>query len=119
MVLTTRRKGGRPRVKAMVSTQLGSEVRQARNAKGFSLDRLSKIAGVGLRTIHAIEQGESRHPTEETLRRLASALDIPYRDLALAAYGANGDTPPTPPEGDSPCPPETGRKARTHTASTS
>jgi repressor LexA len=77
----------------MVRTQLGVKVRQARSRKELSLDRLSKIAGVGLRTIHAIEQGESRHPTEETLRRLATALGIPYRDLALAAYGADGDTP--------------------------
>jgi hypothetical protein len=76
--------------------------------KALSLDALSKRTkaldpaqkGVGLRTIHAIEQGESGHPTNETLRLLGLALEpeTDYRRLALAAYGANGETPLAPPD---------------------
>jgi transcriptional regulator with XRE-family HTH domain len=101
MPLTIPRERGRPRVRPMVTTQLGQEVKKARRAKHLSLDALSKLSGLGLRTIHAIEQGESKHPTEATLKALASALEpeTDYRTLALAAYAANGNGSP-PGNGD-------------------
>jgi len=116
MLLTNKRGCGRPRVKPMTVTQLGQEVRRARAAKRLSLDALSRRTkaldptekGVGLRTIHAIEQGESEHPTNETLRLLGLALEpeTDYRHLALAAYDANGDAPPVPLENPTSAPPE-------------
>ena len=64
-----------------------------------------------------ILRGHTKTPRDRRdLRAIARGIGRPYEQVVLMAFNANGDTPP---KGDSLCPPETGRKARTHTASTS
>jgi len=69
-------------------------IRTAREAQRLSLRALGELADVGFNTIRDIERGDIGRPTPETLQGLGRALGIPYRDLALAAYAANGNTPP-------------------------
>lgn len=80
--------------------ELGTLIRTARTSRGLSLRKLEELAGIGFNTIRDIERGDIGRPTPETLQGLASALDIPYRDLALAAYGANGHSASRTPEGN-------------------
>ena len=74
--------------------ELGVLVRSKRAELGLSLREAGDRAGVSFVTIRDIERGDIGRPTPETLHALSAALGIPYRDLALAAYGANGQTPP-------------------------
>ena len=73
----------------MNTTLVGQEVRRARNALGLTLAQLSERTSLAVRTIHGIETGESRYPSEHTLRPLAEALtpETSYRKLALLVYG--------------------------------
>ena len=90
---------GRPRIHEMNTTLVGHEVRRARSALGLTLAQLSERTGLPVRTIHGIETGESRYPTEPTLRPLADALtpETCYRTLALLVYG-EVDSPLAPAE---------------------
>ena len=73
-----------------VKTELGRELRAARVHAGKTLRGLALETGVGVRTIHAIEVGDSLKPREETLESLAKKLHpyTSYERLALAAYNA-------------------------------
>lgn len=71
----------------MATTLVGSEVRRARLAKGYTLQQVSDMTGIPLRTIHGLESGETKYPNENTLRHVADALDVNYRHLALLVYG--------------------------------
>jgi transcriptional regulator with XRE-family HTH domain len=83
-----------------VKTRVGQLIREARERKGFTLEKLAELSGVNLTTIQAIEVGDSRRPRESSLRALASALgpETDYATLVLATYGANGDPSPAPAE---------------------
>jgi transcriptional regulator with XRE-family HTH domain len=97
--------------------ELGTLLRDKRKELGLSLRAVADVAHVSFVTIRDIERGDIKQPRAETLSSLGVALGIPFRDLALAAYGANGDSPSpnghtrqTPSESDSSCPPARGRK---------
>lgn len=56
------------------------KVWQLRTAKGYSLRDLEELSGVSKTEINDIENGKA-NPTLETLRLLASALDVKLFDL--------------------------------------
>lgn len=79
----------------MDTTPVGEEVRRARTTLGLTLVELSERTAlfnggekIPMRTIHGIETGESRYPTERILRPLGDALEpeSSYRLLALKVY---------------------------------
>jgi transcriptional regulator with XRE-family HTH domain len=86
----------------------GAAVRRHRLAAGLTQEALAERAGLGVRTLQALEEGESR-PRRETARRLAAALGLPPEQaarLAAAAPARRGDrgagvvlriVPPGPP----------------------
>lgn len=53
---------------------------EARKKKKLSQEKLAKISGVSQAAICFIEKGQ-RSPTEETMKLLASALDLDVSDL--------------------------------------
>ncbi len=53
----------------------GSRLRQVRQHRGWTQDRLATESGVGVATIRRAE-GEQFEPRQETARRLASALRV-------------------------------------------
>lgn len=60
---------------------IANNIRRYRKEKGFSQDRLSKVAEVAYNTIVKIESGENPNPTVETIRRIAKALDVSIEKL--------------------------------------
>jgi transcriptional regulator with XRE-family HTH domain len=55
---------------------VGSRLRDIRQARGLSLRALSEVCGLSINTISLIERGVSS-PSVSTLQRLATALDVP------------------------------------------
>ena len=76
-------------IPSMETTLLGHEVRRARTALGLTFAQVSARTGIATSTLHSIEVGEIKYPTERVLRPLADALEpeTSYRDLALKVYG--------------------------------
>ncbi|MBI2444500.1 MAG: helix-turn-helix transcriptional regulator [Candidatus Magasanikbacteria bacterium] len=60
---------------------LSSNLKQLREKKRLSQDRLAKLADVANNTIIKIEQGENINPTLETLMKVAKALDVSVDEL--------------------------------------
>ena len=60
---------------------ISKNIKRARNKKGVSQDRLSKMADVAYNTIIKIESGIIQNPTIDTLSKIAKALDVKVDDL--------------------------------------
>lgn len=60
---------------------IGKNIKQYRQDKGLSQDKLSKRADLSLNTVVKIEVDESPNPTIETIQRIANALDVSVDDL--------------------------------------
>jgi predicted ATPase/DNA-binding XRE family transcriptional regulator len=72
----------------------GAQLRLLREAAGFTQEELATIAGLSVHAVSALERGQRRRPHLETIRSLASALDLtaPVRDsLIQIARRAGGD----------------------------
>ncbi|MEZ4389035.1 MAG: helix-turn-helix transcriptional regulator [Candidatus Krumholzibacteriia bacterium] len=69
---------------------LADRVRDLRLARGLTRQSLADRAGVSARTVYNIERGQQQNPLEDTLLRLAAALECPVRDLIAGP-------PPSPP----------------------
>lgn len=85
---TLTKKVGRPMLPDMETTLVGVKLREARGRADLTLTQLSTLTGVPMRTIHGIENGDTRYPTERILRPLGDALEphTSYRELALLVY---------------------------------
>jgi len=66
----------------MGDNSIGSEIRKIRTQKGLSMEALSEMSGISLRTIQRVEQGESS-PRGYTLLQLSEALDFEMSELIL------------------------------------
>jgi len=60
---------------------IGKNIKQYRQEKGLSQDKLSKLADLSLNTVVKIELDESPNPTIETIQKIAKALDVSVDDL--------------------------------------
>lgn len=67
---------------------LGELVREARKAKGWTLDETGKRAGIGRSTLSKIENNQTK-PSFEIVRRLTTALDLEMPQLFLQS-GSHG-----------------------------
>ena len=59
----------------MKNKELAQKIKALRNRKGFSQEELSEKAGLSLRTIQRIENGETE-PRGDSLKRIAVALEV-------------------------------------------
>jgi transcriptional regulator with XRE-family HTH domain len=57
------------------------KIRELRNKKGLSQEKLARLANVSFVTVVKIESGESKHPTIQTMAGIAKALDISLDEL--------------------------------------
>ncbi|WP_348823965.1 helix-turn-helix domain-containing protein [Flavobacterium aestuarii] len=64
----------------MENQNLAKKVKELRKRKSLSQEELAKNAGLSLRTVQRVENGETI-PTAETLKRLALVLDVPPKEL--------------------------------------
>lgn len=64
----------------MDNQNLAQSVKELRKRKSFSQDELAKNAGLSLRTVQRVENGQTI-PTAETLKRLALVLEVSPNEL--------------------------------------
>jgi transcriptional regulator with XRE-family HTH domain len=65
---------------------LSKRLRELRNKKGLSQEKLARIADVSYNTIVKIESGESKHPTIQTMAGIAKALGISVDELIQGVF---------------------------------
>lgn len=65
------------------ATEVGRRVRAARRARGLTQRALAQKAKVGRDSLVKLERGQ-RRSRPSTLRKIAKALDIPFRELVEA-----------------------------------
>jgi len=61
---------------------LYKRIRELRNKKGLSQEKLARLANVSYNTIVKIESGESKNPTFQTMTGIADALGVSLDTLA-------------------------------------
>ena len=61
-------------------SSFGARLRSLREAAGFTQEELATIAGLSVHAVSALERGQRRRPHAETVRALATALDLPPAD---------------------------------------
>ncbi|MBU0707446.1 helix-turn-helix transcriptional regulator [Patescibacteria group bacterium] len=56
-------------------------LRKLREAKGLSQEKLARLADVANNTIIKIEAGKNQNPTLDTLKKIASVLEVNIDEL--------------------------------------
>ena len=64
-----------------MSDNISDNLRKLRSKKGYSLEKIARLADLSLNTIVKIENGVNQNPTIETLTKIAKALDVGVDDL--------------------------------------
>jgi transcriptional regulator with XRE-family HTH domain len=64
-----------------MSNKISGNLKKLRDKKGYSLEKVARLADLSLNTIVKIENGVNQNPTIETLTKIAKALDIGVDDL--------------------------------------
>ena len=64
-----------------MSNKISVNLKRIRNKKGYSLEKVARLANLSLNTIVKIESGVNQNPTIETLTKIAKALEIGIDDL--------------------------------------
>jgi len=65
----------------MSNSKIASNFKKLRTQKGYSQERVARLADLSLNTVIRIESGVNKNPTIETLTRLANALEVSVGDL--------------------------------------
>jgi len=60
---------------------IANNLKKIRAEKGYSLERVARLADLSLNTIVKIENGANQNPTIATLSKIAKAFDIGVDDL--------------------------------------
>jgi len=55
---------------------LAKRIKELRNKRGLSQEKLAHLANISYNTIVKIESGQSKHPTIQTMAGIAKALRI-------------------------------------------
>jgi transcriptional regulator with XRE-family HTH domain len=64
-----------------MSNKISENLKKLRNKKGYSLEKVARLADLSLNTIVKIENGINQNPTIETLNKIAKALEVGVDDL--------------------------------------
>lgn len=71
----------------MTSKEFGQYIRDIRLKKGFSIRQLEVYSGVSNSYISQLENGKKQSPSPDILKKLATALKVPYEEfLRKAGY---------------------------------
>jgi transcriptional regulator with XRE-family HTH domain len=60
---------------------ISNNLKKIRAEKGYSLERVARLADLSLNTIVKIESGVNKNPTIDTLSKIAKALGFGVDDL--------------------------------------
>ena len=64
-----------------MSNKISENLKKLRDKKGYSLEKVARLADLSLNTIVKVENGVNQNPTIETLKKIAKALNTPIEDL--------------------------------------
>jgi transcriptional regulator with XRE-family HTH domain len=64
-----------------MSNKISDNLKKLRAQKGYSLEKVARLADLSLNTVVKIENGINKNPTIETITKLAKALDVEIDDL--------------------------------------
>lgn len=65
----------------MSNNKIADNLKKLRDKKGYSLEKVARLADLSLNTIVKIENGVNKNPTIETLTKIAKALEVGVDDL--------------------------------------
>jgi len=65
----------------MANSKISSNIKKLRTEKGYSLEKVARLADVSLNTVMRVESGVNKNPTIETLTKIAKALSVGVDDL--------------------------------------
>lgn len=65
----------------MSNYKIGSNFKKLRAKKGYSLEKVARLADLSLNTVVRLESGTNKNPTIETLTKIAHALEVSVDDL--------------------------------------
>jgi len=66
---------------SMSNNKISSNFKKLRAQKGYSLEKVARLADLSLNTVVRLESGMNKNPTIETLTKIAGALEISVDDL--------------------------------------
>lgn len=64
-----------------MSNKISDNLKKLREKKGYSLEKVARLADLSLNTIVKVENGVNKNPTIETLTKIANALEVGVDDL--------------------------------------
>jgi len=64
-----------------MSNKIAENFKKLRSKKGYSLEKVARLADLSLNTIVKIENGVNQNPTIETLTKIAKALEVSIDNL--------------------------------------
>ena len=59
-----------------MSNNISTNLKKLRHKKGYSLEKVARLADLSLNTIVKVEHGVNKNPTIETLTKIAKALEV-------------------------------------------
>lgn len=65
----------------MANSKISSNINKLRTEKGYSLEKVARLADLSLNTVMRVESGVNKNPTIETLTKIAKALNVGVDDL--------------------------------------
>jgi len=65
----------------MAGNKIGVNIKRIRAEKGYSLEKVARLADLSLNTIVKVESGVNQNPTYETLTKIAKALEVKVDNL--------------------------------------
>jgi transcriptional regulator with XRE-family HTH domain len=65
----------------MANSKISSNIKKLRIEKGYSLEKVARLADLSLNTVMRVESGVNKNPTIETLTKIAKALNVGVDDL--------------------------------------
>jgi len=65
----------------MSNSKIGFNFKKLRAQKGYSLEKVARLADLSLNTVVRLESGMNKNPTIDTLTKIARALEVSVDDL--------------------------------------
>ena len=65
----------------MSNSKIGLNFKALRAQKGYSLEKVARLADLSLNTVVRLESGTNKNPTIDTLTKIAHALEVSVDDL--------------------------------------
>ncbi len=60
----------------MANSKISTNIKKLRTEKGYSLEKVARLADLSLNTVMRVESGVNKNPTIETLTKIAKALNV-------------------------------------------